>query len=1302
MRRHFFAPLQLLLLFFLLVIGAPAHALTAQTITFGAQGGQTYGAFTFALNPLATASSGLTVTYTSNTLSVCTISGTTVTIVTAGTCTIAANQAGDGTYSSATPVTQDIVIAKANQTITFGAQGGQNYGAAPFALNPVATASSGLPVTYTSATTSVCTINGTTVSIVAVGTCTIAANQAASTNFNAAPQVTQSIAVSQGSQTITFGAQAAKNYGATPFALSPPASASSGLALTYSTATPSVCTISGTTVTIVSVGVCTIAADQAGNANYSAAPQVTQDISINQANQTITFGVQVGKTYGAAPFALSPLASASSALAVSYSSTTLSVCTISGFTVTIVAPGACTIAANQAGNANYNAAPQVTQNITIAKASQTITFGAQGGQTLGTATFALNPLASASSGLTVTYTSNTLAVCTVSGSTITIVTSGTCTIAANQAGDTIYNAAPQVTQNIAIAKASQTITFGAQGGQVYGVAPFSLSPLASASSALAVTYTSATTSVCTISGSTVSIVTVGTCTIAANQAGDATYSAAPQVTQSFVISKANQTITFGAQVGKIYGAAPFALSPQATASSGLAVTYTSLTTSVCTITGTTVTIVSVGTCTIAANQASSTKYNAAPQVTQDIIISQASQTISFGAQAGKIFGTAPSPLSPLATASSGLAVAYSSTTTSVCTISGATVTIVSVGTCTIAANQAGNGNYIAAPQVTQNITISLANQTITFGVQSGKVYGAGPFPLSPLATASSGLAVSFTSTTLPVCTISGNTVSIVSVGTCTIAANQAGNANFNAAPQVTQNIVITKASQTITFGAQAGQTLIAPSFALNPLASASSGLAVIYTSTTLPVCTVSGATVTIVTAGTCTIAANQAGDVNYNAAPQVTQNIIIAKTNQTITFGAQAGQTLGVAPFALNPLATASSGLAISYSSTTATVCSISGATVTALAVGTCTISASQAGNGNYMAAQSVSQNIIIGSPTVPGAPTIISVIAGFGSATVSFNAPASNGGKAITVYTATCTATGQPTRTATGSGTASSIIVQGMTINVSYSCSVTASNSVGTSAASAALPVMPSETYVIPTTTSPLTGLWWNENESGWGMSVTQHGPMIFVAWYTYDPFGSPTWYVMSSCPILANACTGDIYAVTGGKSFVTPWQGSSIVETKVGVGILSFVNANTGVFNYSINGVTSLKYITRQVFTTGLVAPNPDYSDLWWNPAESGWGVSITQQYGTMFAVMFGYDFFGNPTWYYASNCVVYGNGCSGELYQASGGTMPTAIWDGTNLLETKVGIIEFVFLDGSNGIMNFFINGVPVTKLITRQSF
>jgi peptidyl-prolyl cis-trans isomerase A (cyclophilin A) len=167
--------------------------------------------------------------------------------------------------------------------------------------------------------------------------------------------------------------------------------------------------------------------------------------------------------------------------------------------------------------------------------------------------------------------------------------------------------------------------------------------------------------------------------------------------------------------------------------------------------------------------------------------------------------------------------------------------------------------------------------------------------------------------------------------------------------------------------------------------------------------------------------------------------------------------------------------------------------------------------------------------------------------------------------------------------------------------------------------------------------GLWWNANESGWGMSLTQHGNIIFAAIYTYDAAGLPTWYVITNCPVTTTGCTGDIYRVNGGTAPTVPWTGAGRVLTKVGTGTLAFADASTGTFDFTIDNVAGTKAITQQLFATGTTAPIADYTDLWWNKDESGWGVSLTQQFGTIFAAWYAYDEAGNPIWYVATNCPV-----------------------------------------------------------------
>ena len=334
-------------------------------------------------------------------------------------------------------------------------------------------------------------------------------------------------------------------------------------------------------------------------------------------------------------------------------------------------------------------------------------------------------------------------------------------------------------------------------------------------------------------------------------------------------------------------------------------------------------------------------------------VTNASQTITFDALAAMTFGDAG--FDPGATATSGLDVTYSSSAPSVASIAGNMVTIVGAGTTVITASQAGDADYIAATDVTQTLVVNQADQTIDLAPVSTKGDIDAPFEVGVSST--SGLLVTLTVSSGPA-TISGTTLTLTGdLGIVTITADQAGNDNYNAAPSVVQSFeVVTKQAQTITFGALAAVTFGGADF--NLAATASSTLNVSYSSSDPSVASIAGNMVTIVGAGTTIITASQAGDINYIAAPDVAQNLVVNKADQTINFGMLSAVTFGGASF--NLTATASSTLNVSYSSSDPSVASIAGNMVTIVGAGTTVITASQAGDDDYIAAMDVAQDLVV------------------------------------------------------------------------------------------------------------------------------------------------------------------------------------------------------------------------------------------------------------------------------------------------------------------------------------------------------
>jgi alpha-tubulin suppressor-like RCC1 family protein len=228
---------------------------------------------------------------------------------------------------------------------------------------------------------------------------------------------------------------------------------------------------------------------------------------------------------------------------------------------------------------------------------------------------------------------------------------------------------------------------------------------------------------------------------------------------------------------------------------------------------------------------------------------------------------------------SGLPVTFISTTPTVCNIGndGNAVSAISTGNCVISANQPGNSVFGAAETVSVTITVGTAGQsigTLAFDVIP-LTYG-GTTSVHAIGGAS-GNAVTFTSATPGMCSVTsdGVTVTALAAGICSIIADQAGNSIYSASVPVRQGIVIDQASQTIGALSLAPSTIEVGGTATVSAAAGGSTSHVVFSSLTPAVCSVQGAIVTAVSAGDCTIAADQAGDANYLPAAQVTGKLIV-------------------------------------------------------------------------------------------------------------------------------------------------------------------------------------------------------------------------------------------------------------------------------------------------------------------------------------------------------------------------------------------------------------------------------------------
>lgn len=610
-------------------------------------------------------------------------------------------------------------------------------------------------------------------------------------------------------------------------------------------------------------------------------------LTITPVAQTITFGMLSNLTLGAGPFIVSATASSGLAPTFSILSGPATATGTNGSTITVTGAGTVVIRAAQAGSADFNAAPNVDQSFMVAQATQTISFGSLTNHTYGDAPFTVSAVAS--SGLSPTFTifSGPATATGTNGSTITINGAGTVVVRAAQVGNANYLAAANVDQSFTVAKADQTISFTGPADKLASDAPFTVS--ATATSGLAVAFSIFSGgSIAAASGTNGSTITLagapnfGAVTIRATQAGDANYNAAPHVDRTFQVTSGVVAPAITADPVAQAVLTGTNVSFTVTASGTGPLTYqwkrgaAHVGTNSATLTLNNVTAADAGSYTVAVTNSAGSATSQAATLT----VSMGTQTITFAALADK---TARDPAFALAaTASSGLAVAFT-IVSGPANLSGNTLTLTgSAGVVTVRASQAGNVSYLAAPEVERAFTVTLAPGAPVFTSQPSSVTvdpGAAAtlaavvsaFPAASYQWRKDGAALpGATSPTLTIAQASGSDAGSYVL----VATNSLGSATSTAA-----TLSLVKSAQTIAFETNNDPRPIGSTITLTAVAS--SGLPVQYALVS-GAASLSGSRL-IGNGATVVVRASQPGNASIGAATPV---------ERTFTF-----TPVGVAPF---------------------------------------------------------------------------------------------------------------------------------------------------------------------------------------------------------------------------------------------------------------------------------------------------------------------------------------------------------------------------------------------------------------------
>jgi phospholipase C len=528
-------------------------------------------------------------------------------------------------------------------------------------------------------------------------------------------------------------------------------------------------------------------------------------------------------------------------------------------------------------------------------------------------------------------------------------------VIASQVGNGNYSPAPQVTQfTTAIPVLSQSIKFtiNAPASAAYNS---SFTVGATASSGLAVVYTNS--GACKNSGATYTMTSgAGSCAVIVNQAGNTSYSAAPQATQSTLATTATQaiTVTTKAPSSAAYNSS---FTVVASASSGLTIVYTSL--GVCTNSGATYTLTAAsGTCTVTANQPGNPYYAAATKITELTTASKAAPTITLAG----VPATAPYQSTFTVTATTNATTTAVIKTSGSCSIGGTTVTMkTGLGTCTVTANWAADTQYLAAT-VSQSTTAQRLLSTIAWATPAAITYGTALNNTELNATASSGTTA-----------LSGAFVYTPGSGNIPIAGNDTLAVTFT--PTNTSNYASATSSVMLTVNKIGTTTKVTNTTPSAPIVGQSVqvyfSVAVSYGKPTQSVTinsstgescagTLSSGTgscnLTFSTTGSRTLTAIYSGDSNNSTSTSAGFALSVSsgvKVAPTVAFTGAPATAPYQSTFAVTATTNASTKAVISASGS----CSVSGTTVTmTLGTGTCTVAANWAADTQYLAA-TVSQS---------------------------------------------------------------------------------------------------------------------------------------------------------------------------------------------------------------------------------------------------------------------------------------------------------------------------------------------------------
>ena len=570
-------------------------------------------------------------------------------------------------------------------------------------INPPTSNSQGA-WTYSSSNTSVATVSGSVLKILSVGNSTITATQAAFGEFDTVSRTT-TLTVNGAAPTFGIFAPISRTVDQGPFSITPPTTNSAGV-WSYSSSNTAIATISGSTITPLSIGTTTITATQAANWNWASA-SVSANFTFTGGAPTLGAFNDLTLTLGTvAQVTLIPPSSNSSGN-WTFSTSNPSVATISGTQLIPIAVGTATVTATQAASGNFG---QATKTMTLTVQGGPPTLGSFGALTAALQPFAANTLVitppTSSSNGAWSFTSSDSTVATISGSVATLLKIGTTTITATQSASGNFGSSNPVTTVLTVTGATPLLGPWGNIEKKIEELEFSLSAPESPSAGVW-TYTSSNPNVASVTGDKVKILDVGQTVITAKQAPNWNWT---EVMAQLTLTILGTTPTIGTfnPIEASIGDSLLTITAPTSNSAG-DWTYTSSNPNVATIVDGKLNIVGLGISTISAIQNAAGKFGRSPSIATSVTVKPRA-TVGEYEDVQAFYGDVARTINNPTSNSSG-AWTYSSSNLDIVTLSDNKMNFVGVGTATINARQAGNDNF-APTTKTFNVTVSPKSPTL--------------------------------------------------------------------------------------------------------------------------------------------------------------------------------------------------------------------------------------------------------------------------------------------------------------------------------------------------------------------------------------------------------------------------------------------------------------------------------------------------------------------------------------------------------------------------------------------------------------